>query len=101
MVRNEEVVAGPRPSIYFSYILCIVSDKAKIFKSGGSQAVRLPLKYRFAEGEEVLIYREGQRVILEPTRKAWSDAFRALAGSAADFPYVSEPPTVEPGPDLD
>jgi antitoxin VapB len=40
-------------------------DTAKIFTSGGSQAVRLPKAYRF-EGSEVLIWRDGPRVILEP-----------------------------------
>ncbi|MGV9007798.1 MAG: antitoxin [Brevundimonas sp.] len=41
------------------------ADTAKLFTSGGSQAVRLPKAYRF-EGSEVLIWRDGPRVILEP-----------------------------------
>ncbi len=47
-----------------------MAEVAKIFMSGGSQAVRLPRKYRFPDQEEVLILREGNRVILEPVRKA-------------------------------
>jgi len=77
-----------------------VADVAKLFKSGGSQAVRLPKAYRFADEEEVLIYREGNRVILEPRKLVWSQQFLRLAGSASDFPYPEEPPPVEPGPDL-
>jgi antitoxin VapB len=77
-----------------------MAERAKIFRSGGSQAVRLPKQYRFGEGEEVLIYRQGRRVILEPQRKTWSRAFLELAGSASDFPYPEEPPPTEPGPDL-
>jgi antitoxin VapB len=77
-----------------------MADRAKIFKSGGSQAVRLPVKYRFVEGEEVLIYREGLKIILEPLRKSWSQEFRQLAGSAVDFPYPEEPPELEPGPNF-
>jgi len=73
-----------------------VADVAKLFKSGGSQAVRLPKAYRFAGEEEVLIYREGSRVVLESRRPAWSGQFLRLAGCAAEF---SAP--VEPGPDLD
>jgi antitoxin VapB len=76
-----------------------VADIAKVFKSGGSQAVRLPKQYRFDE-DEVLIYREGNRVILEPRRAEWSRQFLRLAGTAAEFPYPDEPPAVEPGPDL-
>ena len=41
--------------------------RAKVFRHGGSQAVRLPKAFRF-EGEEVSIRREGDRVILEPVR---------------------------------
>jgi antitoxin VapB len=40
-------------------------DKAKIFWSGRSQAVRLPKEYRF-EGVEVRIRRQGRAVVLEP-----------------------------------
>lgn len=48
---------------------------AKIFTTGGSQAVRLPREFRF-EGTEVLIRKDGDRVILEPTRKrAWPRGF--------------------------
>lgn len=42
-----------------------MSDLAKIFWSGRSQAVRLPKEFRF-EGSEVRIRREGSRVILTP-----------------------------------
>ncbi len=42
--------------------------KAKLFKNGRSQAVRLPKEFRFS-GDEVEVYREGERVILEPVRK--------------------------------
>ncbi len=78
-----------------------MADRAKIFKSGGSQAVQLPKEYRFQDSEEVLIYRQGHRVILEPLKRSWSRGFLALAGSAQDFPSPDAPPPVEPGPDLE
>jgi len=78
-----------------------VPERAKLFRSGGSQAVRLPKKFRFDDQAEVLIYRQGNRVILEPAAKSWSREFLDLAGSAADFPYPEEPPAAEPGPDFD
>ena len=46
-------------------------DKAKVFWSGRSQAVRLPKEYRF-EGNEVRIRRHGRAVILEPIAQDWS-----------------------------
>jgi len=78
-----------------------MKERAKLFVSGGSQAVRLPKPYRFENQGEVRISREGERVILEPARRRWSPAFIALAGTAPDFPYPEEPPPAEPGPDLD
>ena len=78
-----------------------MAERAKLFKSGGSQAVRLPREFRFEGQEEVFIFREGDRVILEPVRRRWSREFLELAGSAPDFPCPEEPPPAEPGPDLE
>ena len=78
-----------------------MSQRAKLFKSGGSQAVRLPKEFRFEGEEEVLVSRQGDRVILEPVKRTWSRSFLALAGSAPDFPYPEEPPPAEPGPELE
>ena len=68
------------------YIGCIyfaeerAMAKAKLFMSGGSQAVRLPAKFRF-EGSEVDIRRDpltGEVVLSKPMR-SWDDYF-AWAG---------------------
>ena len=40
---------------------------------------------------QVLIRREGRRIVLEGARRTFSRRFLALAGSASDFPYPSEP----------
>lgn len=51
------------------------NDRAKVFWSGRSQAVRLPKEFRF-EGTEVRIRREGNAVILEPLEKpSWPAGF--------------------------
>ena len=42
-------------------------QRARVFWSGRSQAVRLPKEFRF-EGDTVLVRREGTAVILEPAR---------------------------------
>ena len=76
-------------------------ERAKLFKSGGSQAVRLPKEFRFEDEKEVLIYREGNRVILESGKRSWSRDFLDLAGAAPDFPLPQEPPPADQGPDFD
>jgi antitoxin VapB len=78
-----------------------MEDRARLFRTGGSQAVRLPGKYRFAGQHEVRIRREGQRVVLERVKTTWSRRFLGLAGSAADFPAPADPEPVEAGPRLE
>lgn len=57
---------------------------AKLFKNGHSQAVRLPKQFRF-EGDEVLMYRQGDRVIIQPKRTQWEDFFLHTPAVPADF----------------
>ncbi len=57
--------------------------RAKLFQTGGSQAVRLPKACRFEAQREVLVRREGRRVILEPADE-WSPEFLAALGSVAE-----------------
>ena len=56
-------------------------ETAKLFMNGNSQAVRLPKSYRFA-GEEVVIKRQGNAVVLLPKEDPWQVLFDALQ----DFP---------------
>ncbi len=69
---------------------------AKLFKHGGSQAVRLPKAFRFSESdEEVLIEKRGEEVILRPSRKSFTlgDCVREMQERypAADFPVREQP----------
>jgi virulence-associated protein VagC len=59
-------------------------DLAKIFMSGRSQAVRLPKQYRF-EGDEVLIKRVGDAVVLLPRTRSWDTLFDSLEGFERGF----------------
>jgi antitoxin VapB len=70
---------------------------AKLFKHGGSQAVRLPKAFRF-EGTEVTIERRGNEVVLTPKRKpklkTLADVARYLAEKypqGRDFPDIERP----------
>ena len=58
---------------------------AKVFRTGRSQAVRIPKEYRFA-CDEVLIERDGERVILTPLRKSWREYFARAARFTEDYP---------------
>lgn len=57
-------------------------EKARIFWSGRSQAVRLPREFRFS-GDEVRIRRRGSAVILEPLAEDWA-WLDAIAGRLDD-----------------
>jgi len=46
-------------------------QRAKIFRSGRSQAVRLPKNFRL-RGDEVRIRRHGGAIILEPIAEDWA-----------------------------
>lgn len=78
-----------------------MTDTAKVFWSGRSQAVRLPRDYRF-EAEEVRISRRGRAVILEPLVEDWA-WLDGLAGDLdEDFEKAaSEEIEAQARPDLD
>jgi len=59
-------------------------ERAKIFWSGRSQAVRLPKDFRFP-GEEVRIRRHGSAVILEPVAEDWAWLDSIMSGLDEDF----------------
>ena len=55
--------------------------RAKVFPNGGSQAVRLPKECRFPPGQrEVVVRREGRRVVLEPVDE-WPAEFWVCLGA--------------------
>ena len=53
-------------------------DTAKIFKSGLSQAVRLPKEYRFS-GSKINIKKIGNSVLLMPVNQPWEILPTALS----------------------
>jgi antitoxin VapB len=86
-------------------------QRARLFANGRSQAVRLPKEFRMA-GTEVLIHREGNRIVLEPVidvprdANGWPIGFWEqldALGGGEDFPDVEpmgakllEPEAIEP-----
>ena len=77
------------------------AQRAKVFWTGRSQAVRLPKEFRFV-GEEVTIYRAGDQIILEATTverdaKGWPLSWWKLAGAAPEFDVGERPSAHERG----
>jgi antitoxin VapB len=76
-------------------------EKAKLFWTGRSQAVRLPKEFRF-EGEEVRIRRHGAAVILEPIPAGWTWLDELSGPVDADFEQAAAEQTdIAALPDLD
>lgn len=61
-----------------------MTQTAKLFNTGRSQAVRLPKSFRF-EGKEVFIKKENGCVILSDKPTSWNDFFNSPINVSADF----------------
>lgn len=59
-------------------------NTAKIFKSGNSQAVRLPKEFQF-KGDEVYIKKVGRGVILIPKDDPWEIFEQSLSEFTEDY----------------
>jgi antitoxin VapB len=71
----------------------------RLFRNGRNQAVRIPREWEF-EGDEALIHREGDRLVIEPVRKGGLLALLAgLQPVDTPFPDVDDfgVPLDEPG----
>lgn len=66
-------------------------ETAKLFVNDNRQAVRLPDEYRF-QGNEVVIRRLGNAVVLLPKDDPWQVMFDALADFPADFALSRDQP---------
>jgi len=79
----------------------------RIFKNGRSRAVRIPKEFDFP-GDEVVMRKEGERLVMEPVQDR-ATTFRALLekwrtepplGPEDEFPEIDDPPP-EPITDFD
>jgi len=59
-------------------------NRAKLFKNGDSQAIRLPKEFRF-NGKEVYIRKEGTNVILSPIDDAIDRLWNVLGQFSEDI----------------
>ncbi len=61
---------------------------ARVFRSGNSQAVRLPKQFRL-KSEEVEIFRRGDEIVLREKDGTMARAFDLLAGLPDDLVIVA------------
>ena len=57
---------------------------ARVFKSGNSQAVRIPKEFHL-QGQEVDIQRRGESLVLRPRKKSWAALIDSLTKFSDDF----------------
>lgn len=57
---------------------------AKVFKSGNSQAVRIPKEFQL-ESDEVEIRRRGDSLVLRPKSRSWEPLIESLMKFTDDF----------------
>ncbi|QYU66653.1 AbrB/MazE/SpoVT family DNA-binding domain-containing protein [Leptolyngbya sp. 15MV] len=66
--------------------------RAKLFRNGRNQAVRIPVEFELP-GQEVLLRREGERLVIEPVPQ---NSLAALLASwrdlDEDLPEINDPP---------
>ncbi len=58
-------------------------ETIKLRQLGNTQSLRLPEAF-FIPGDEVKVYREGSRVILEPVATSWNEILEALDSLSED-----------------
>jgi antitoxin VapB len=70
-----------------------MTSHARVFRSGNSQAVRLPKEVAYPPHvRDLIVRRDGDRLILEPApMRSFSSTFWSVIGSVPDF---ERPPQV-------
>ncbi|TXL70487.1 AbrB/MazE/SpoVT family DNA-binding domain-containing protein [Vineibacter terrae] len=68
----------------------------KLFRNGRNQAVRIPVDFELP-GNEAIMHRDGDRLVIEPVRKRGLVALlKAMEPVNEDFPEIDDPaPTPE------
>ena len=71
-----------------------MSQLAKVFQNGRSQAIRLPKEYR-VDSNEVYIEKIGHSIIIVPKTKSKWDIMRNALDDLADFDFDRNQPEVQ------
>lgn len=63
----------------------------RLFRNGRNQAVRIPVEFELP-GDEAIIHRDGDRLVIEPVRKGGLIALLAtMAPVEEDLPSIDDP----------
>jgi antitoxin VapB len=80
--REAEAMPQPTPA----------PRKVRLFRNNRNQAIRIPVEFELP-GDEAIISRDGDRLIVEPVRRkglaALLDSWEPLA---EEFPEIADPP---------
>ncbi len=68
--------------------------RARLFRNGRNQAVRIPREFELS-ANEVVIYREEERLIIVPVERSrtLADVLASLSPLDVNFPEIQDPPT--------
>ena len=65
--------------------------QVKLFRNGRNQAVRIPVEFELP-GDEAIMRREGDRLVIEPVRKRGLLAFlQRMTPFDGEFPEIDDP----------
>ena len=68
----------------------------RLFRNGRNQAVRIPVEFELP-GDEAIMHRDGDRLVIEPARKRGLVALlKTMKPLREDFPEIDDP---VPGPE--
>jgi antitoxin VapB len=63
----------------------------KLFRNGRNQAVRIPVEFELP-GDEAIMHRDGDRLVIEPVRKRGLVALlKTMKPLKEDFPEIDDP----------
>lgn len=67
--------------------------KARVFKSGGSEAVHIPKEYRFKSNKDLVIRKIGNVIMIYPLHDAWNIMRQGIESFTDDFMAERNQPT--------
>jgi len=63
----------------------------RLFRNGRNQAVRIPVEFELP-GDEAIIHRDGERLVIEPVRKRGLVALlKTMKPLDEEFPWIEDP----------
>jgi len=63
----------------------------KLFRNGRNQAIRIPVEFELP-GDEAIMHRDGDRLVIEPVRKRGLIALlKTMKPLEEDFPEIDDP----------